>query len=175
MLESAQLRAPDDSSGGSFVPTVSIDPSAAARGRPLAELLAAVPLARVHGGPDVSVLDVTYRSSECRTGSLFFCVRGTHVDGHDFAPRAVGAGAVAVVVERVLDVPGTQVVVPSVRTAMGPMSAAFFGRPSDHLTVIGITGTNGKTTTTYLLESILRAGGRVAGVIGTTGVRIDGR
>jgi UDP-N-acetylmuramoyl-L-alanyl-D-glutamate--2,6-diaminopimelate ligase len=80
-----------------------------------------------------------------------------------------------VVVERPLDVSCLQVVVPNVRAAMGPMSAAFFGQPSDRLTVVGVTGTNGKTTTTYLLESIFAAAGRIPGVIGTTGVRIGRR
>ncbi len=106
---------------------------------------------------------------------MFFCVPGGHADGHVFAAAARSAGAVAVVVERFLDVPGLQVVVPSVRRAMGPMSAAFFAHPSRGMSMVGVTGTNGKTTTTYLLESIFRVADLRAGVIGTTGVRIDGR
>jgi UDP-N-acetylmuramoyl-L-alanyl-D-glutamate--2,6-diaminopimelate ligase len=154
---------------------VTIDPPATDRGTPLAELIAATPDARVHGDAGVLVADVTYRSSEARPGSLFFCVPGSRVDGHDFADRAVAAGANVLVVERPLDLPCVQVVVRSVRGAMGPMSAAFFGHPSDRLTLIGATGTNGKTTTTYLLESMFRAAGATPGVIGTTGVRIAGR
>jgi UDP-N-acetylmuramoyl-L-alanyl-D-glutamate--2,6-diaminopimelate ligase len=144
-------------------------------GRPLAELLATIPGAQVRGDRGVSVLDVTYRSSEVRSGSLFFCVPGSRTDGHIFAAGASAAGAVAVVVERWLEVPGVQVLVSSVRGAMGPMSAAFFAHPSTHMSMAGVTGTNGKTTTTYLLESIFRAADLRPGVIGTTGVRIDGR
>src|SRR5207248_2183235 len=95
-------------------------------------------------------------------------------DGHEFAPAALAAGAAAVVVERWLDVPLPQVLVSSVREAMGPISAAFFGRPSERLTLIGVTGTNGKTTSTFLLESIFRAARMRPGVIGTTGVRVAG-
>jgi UDP-N-acetylmuramoyl-L-alanyl-D-glutamate--2,6-diaminopimelate ligase len=156
----------------SGVPTRS---SVSEEGKPLGELLASVPGAELRGDPGVVVADVTYRSSEVRPGSLFFCVPGTHTDGHLFAGQAAAAGAVVVVAERWLDVPCRQVRVPSVRRAMGPVSSAFFGHPSRRLTMAGITGTNGKTTTTYLLESIFRTAGRRAGVIGTTGVRIDGR
>jgi UDP-N-acetylmuramoyl-L-alanyl-D-glutamate--2,6-diaminopimelate ligase len=180
MLESTQVRAPGDPSGGSFATgrgssVVTIDPPATNRGMPLAALIAASPGARVEGDTGVLVADVTYRSTEVRPGSLFFCVPGTRVDGHDFAGRAVAAGASALVVERPLEVPCVQVVVPSVRLAMGPVSAAFFGHPSDRLTLVGATGTNGKTTTTYLLEAMFKAAGTTAGVIGTTGVRIAGR
>jgi UDP-N-acetylmuramoyl-L-alanyl-D-glutamate--2,6-diaminopimelate ligase len=180
MLESIQLRAPDDASGALVVPAgglsrLATESSMPVVGRPLAELLAAIPGAEARGDPTVSVLDVTYRSSEVRPGSMFFCVPGGHADGHVFAAAARSAGAVAVVVERFLDVPGLQVVVPSVRRAMGPMSAAFFAHPSRGMSMVGVTGTNGKTTTTYLLESIFRVAGLRAGVIGTTGVRIDGR
>src|SRR5207247_7357402 len=76
--------------------------------------------------------------------------------------------------DRWLPLEVVQVRVPSVREAMGPVSAAFFGRPADRMTVVGVTGTNGKTTITYLLESVFRKSGRVAGLIGTTGLRIDG-
>lgn len=180
MLESPLLRAPDDQSGGSFVTgsgasIVATDPPEAARTKPLAELMAAVPDARAKGDTDPVVTGLSYRSSEVRPGWLFFCVPGTRVDGHRFAPDACAAGASAVVVERWLDVSCAQVLVPSVRGAMGPMSARFFDNPADRLTLVGVTGTNGKTTTTYLLESVFRAAGLIPGVIGTTGVRIDGR
>jgi UDP-N-acetylmuramoyl-L-alanyl-D-glutamate--2,6-diaminopimelate ligase len=180
MLESPQLRAPGDPSGGSFVigrgsSAVTIDPPTTDRGTPLAGLIAAIPDARVRGDAGILVSDVTYRSAEARPGSLFFCVPGTRVDGHDFAEQVLASGATVAVVERPLDLPLVQVVVPSVRRVMGPISAAFFGHPSERLTLVGVTGTNGKTTTTYLLESVFRAAGKTAGVIGTTGVRIAGR
>ena len=141
---------------------------------PLAAVAAAVDDAQVRGGADLEVADASFDTREVVPGSLFFCVRGATVDGHDLAAEALAAGAAALVVERWLDLPAPQVRVPSVRAAMGPMSAALFGRPADAVAIVGITGTNGKTTTTYLLESILRAGGEVPAVIGTTGARIAG-
>ncbi|HEX9313287.1 MAG TPA: Mur ligase domain-containing protein, partial [Actinomycetota bacterium] len=141
---------------------------------PLSELTAPLARAEVRGDPSVPVTDVAYRSAEVRPGTLFFCVPGVNTDGHAFAGEAEARGAAAVVVERWLEVGCPQVLVPSVRRAMGPMSAALFGHPSVDLTMVGVTGTNGKTTTTYLMESIFRASGSRAGVIGTTGVRIDG-
>ena len=143
--------------------------------RPLSDLLADLPNHEVHGDPATPVRALCYRSDEAVPGSLFFCVRGDHVDGHDFAGDALGRGAVALVAERRLPTAAAQIVVPSVRAAMGPMSAAFYGRPADRMRVVGVTGTNGKTTTTYLLEAVYRAAGWTPGVIGTTGVRIDGR
>jgi UDP-N-acetylmuramoyl-L-alanyl-D-glutamate--2,6-diaminopimelate ligase len=143
--------------------------------RPLSDLVADLPNHEVLGDLSTLVEALSYRSDEAAPGSLFFCVPGDRVDGHDFADDAVARGAVALVVERRLPSTAVQVVVPSVRAAMGPMSAAFFGRPADRMTVVGITGTNGKTTTTYLLEAIFRATGWTPGVIGTTGIRIDGR
>ena len=142
--------------------------------RSLADLAAAAPSAEVRGDSAVRVTDVTYRSGDVSPGALFFCVRGDHVDGHAFAPAAALAGASAVVVEREVSVTCAQVVVPSVREAMGPVSAAFFGNPSERFPVVGVTGTNGKTTTTYLLEAVFDAASATPGVIGTTGVRIAG-
>ncbi len=115
-----------------------------------------------------------YRSSDVIPGSLFFCVPGSLRDGHEFAAEAVARGADALVVDRWLPVDVPQVRVPSVREAMGPVSAAFFGRPADRMRLVGVTGTNGKTTTTFLLEATFRAAGIVPAVVGTTGVRIDG-
>jgi UDP-N-acetylmuramoyl-L-alanyl-D-glutamate--2,6-diaminopimelate ligase len=163
---SAQVRGPRGRvSSGPLLPTASPIPLSA---------LAAEAGAEVRGDAGVSVADATYAAAEVRPGSLFFCVPGARADGHDFASAALEAGAAALVVERWLDLEAPQVLVGSVRAAMGPMSAVIFGRPSDAMTMVGITGTNGKTTTTYLMESVFRAAGRVPGVIGTTGARIDG-
>jgi UDP-N-acetylmuramoyl-L-alanyl-D-glutamate--2,6-diaminopimelate ligase len=142
---------------------------------PLADLLVDLPRAEVRGDPRTPVADVTYRSDRAGPGSLFFCVPGTARDGHAFAAQAVARGASALVVERWLEVDATQALVPSVREAMGPVAAAFFGRPAERMAVVGVTGTNGKTTTTYLLESIFREVGMTPGLIGTTGARIAGR
>ena len=141
--------------------------------RSLRALLEDVPRAEIRG--DATVSGLAYRTDDVEARTLFFCVRGAHADGHDFAPEAVRLGASALVVERNLELDVAQAVVPSVREAMGPVAASFYGRPADAMTLIGITGTNGKTTTTYLVEANLEAAGRRAGVIGTTGVRIAGR
>ncbi|MEO6866674.1 MAG: UDP-N-acetylmuramoyl-L-alanyl-D-glutamate--2,6-diaminopimelate ligase [Gaiellales bacterium] len=108
-------------------------------------------------------------------GSLFFCVPGASSDGHDFAAEAVAAGAVALVVDRELEgITVPQLVVRQVRGAMGPIADTFFGEPSKRIDVFGVTGTNGKTTTTFLLRAMLEAAGRTSGMIGTTGVVVGG-
>jgi UDP-N-acetylmuramoyl-L-alanyl-D-glutamate--2,6-diaminopimelate ligase len=105
-------------------------------------------------------------------GALFCCITGSNVDGHDFAPAAVDAGAVALLCERSVVPSVPQLVVRSTRAAMGPIASTVHGSPSRALDVVGVTGTNGKTTTTHLLRSILDASGRLARVIGTlTGAR----
>jgi len=123
--------------------------------------------ARLHGDGGVRIDDVAYDSRAVTPGTLFFCVPGEHVDGHDFASRAIASGAVALVVERLLDNDVPQVVVPSVRAAMGLLASNFFEDPSRALTLVGVTGTNGKTTTTFMFESVFRALGMTPGVIGT--------
>ncbi|MFM8999808.1 MAG: UDP-N-acetylmuramoyl-L-alanyl-D-glutamate--2,6-diaminopimelate ligase [Actinomycetota bacterium] len=142
--------------------------------RPLALLAAAADGSSVRGDAATPVSGLRLRAQEVLPGDLFFCVPGRHADGHDFAPDALARGAVALGVERPLDLDAPQLVVPSVRAAMGPIAAAFHGDPSRAFPLVGVTGTNGKTTVTYLLESILRTAGRETGLIGTTGVRIAG-
>src|SRR3954464_7436565 len=137
----------------------------------LAAAVGAVEL--VNEGP-ASVTDLAYDARAVGPGSLFFCVPGAHVDGHDFAAEAVAAGAVGLVVERALDAEVPQLVVTDVRAAMAPAADAFFGHPSEQLQVVGVTGTNGKTTTTFLLFAILAAAGRRPGLIGTIEARVGG-
>lgn len=117
------------------------------------------------GGP--KVVDLVMSSLEVTPGALFACVPGAHADGHDYATDAVERGAVGLVCERPLNVGVPQVVLPSVRRALGPLSAALWSFPSAHMNVVGVTGTNGKTTTCALLASIFRAGGWPSAVIGT--------
>ncbi|HEY7401785.1 MAG TPA: UDP-N-acetylmuramoyl-L-alanyl-D-glutamate--2,6-diaminopimelate ligase [Actinomycetota bacterium] len=140
----------------------------------LSRVAAALEHAEVRGDPDVVVHGAAYATTDLRPGDVFFCVRGSRVDAHELAGEAVAAGAVALVVERWVDVDVPQVLVPSVREAMGPASAELYGRPADSMRMVGITGTNGKTTTTYLMESIFREQGWVPGVVGTTGARVAG-
>ncbi len=116
---------------------------------------------------DVDINGVVHHTGKVLAGALFCCVPGSRIDGHDLAEQVVAAGAAALLVERRLPVPVPQLVVPSVRAAMGPVAARFSGDPSRAMTVIGVTGTNGKTTTVTLLRSILEAAGRRCEVIGT--------
>jgi len=142
----------------------------------LAALGAELSGARVVGDGTVEVSSLAYDSRKVGPGTLFFCVPGKKVDGHDFAPAAVAAGATALVVERDMSasLPSSrfaggvaQVVVPDVRAAMAPLAAAFFGDPSGELRVVGVTGTNGKTTTAFLIREILERAGVQCGLLGT--------
>jgi UDP-N-acetylmuramoyl-L-alanyl-D-glutamate--2,6-diaminopimelate ligase len=119
------------------------------------------------GDPAVEVTTVTMDSSRVTPGSLFACVPGKVNDGHLFAPAAVAHGATALLCERRLDLAVTQVVVPSVRTALGPVCHVAFGRPSEHLRIAAVTGTNGKTTTCAFLRAIFEVNGWPATAVGT--------
>src|SRR4029453_15524541 len=141
----------------------------------LAELIEGAAVEAVRGDVEMEIADLAYDSNRVGPGTLFFCVRGMTSDGHDFAPPAVearaaasgGGGAAALGVERDLDLPVPQVRVPDARAAMGPLAVRFWGDPTAELTVAGITGTNGKTTTAFLLRGILEAAGRQTGLLGT--------
>src|SRR5688500_3493245 len=117
--------------------------------------------------PDVEITGLHYSSSDVRPGGLFFCVPGFKTDGHDFAPDAVERGAAALVCERSLSLGVPELLVPSARAAMGPAAARFYGDPTAKLRVVGITGTNGKTTTAFLTRAILERGGMRTGLLGT--------
>lgn len=140
---------------------------------PLADLLARWGSSsyRVQGAvAQCLVADVTHDSRRCEAGSLYCCVQGERFDGHDFAIDAVARGATALLVQHpVADVSDlvVQIVVSDVRLAMGWLAAALYGNPSQRMTIVGITGTNGKTTTTHLLASILQHSGIQTEIIGT--------
>jgi UDP-N-acetylmuramoyl-L-alanyl-D-glutamate--2,6-diaminopimelate ligase len=124
----------------------------------------------VNGSPDVIVSSMTHDSRQVRVGSLFCCIKGEKFDGHDFAAAAVERGAVALLVQREVagiskDIP--QIIVDEPRTCVGFAAAELYGNPSRHLSLVGITGTNGKTTTAHLLASIMKASGMQTEVIGT--------
>jgi UDP-N-acetylmuramoyl-L-alanyl-D-glutamate--2,6-diaminopimelate ligase len=133
----------------------------------LDELVAGAGVARIVGDASVEVGSLAYDSGKVGSGTLFFCVRGEKVDGHEFAVAAVDAGAAGLVVERELDVGVPQVVVADARAAMAPLAARFWGDPTDELKVVGVTGTNGKTTTAFLIREILAAAGMQCGLLGT--------
>ena len=128
---------------------------------------------QVRGVSDVLVGDVAYRSDRVEPGSAFFCIPGFAHDGHDFAHDAAARGAVGIVVEHFLDdITVPQFKVADTRVALALASAALWGLPSRDVAVVGVTGTNGKTTTTYLLDAILRGDGRTTGIVGTIETRI---
>src|SRR4051794_24669697 len=118
-------------------------------------------------GPDVVVSGLTFDNRLVGPGTVFFCVPGFTRDGHDFAPDAVARGAVALVVTHPLGLGVPEAVVEDVRSAMAVAAAGFHGDPTSRLRVVGITGTNGKTTTAFLTRSLLEAGGRPTGLLGT--------
>lgn len=122
----------------------------------------------------VVISDLAYDSRLARNGTLFFCVSGATSDGHDHAEAACAAGAVALIVERELLLAVPQLIVPSTRQAIGPIADRFFGRPSAALSVLAVTGTNGKTTTAYLQHAILTAAGNQTGLLGTVERRVGG-
>lgn len=143
--------------------------------RLLRDLLPDVGPYEMRGDPAVEVTFVTHDSRRVRPGSVFSCVPGSSYDGHDFAAEAVGAGAAALLVAHFVDLPGAavpQVRVGDPRATMGMLAAALHGHPSRAMRVLGVTGTNGKTTTTYLIESVANAAGLATGVIGTVEIRV---
>ncbi|MGH8930925.1 MAG: UDP-N-acetylmuramoyl-L-alanyl-D-glutamate--2,6-diaminopimelate ligase [Egibacteraceae bacterium] len=123
----------------------------------------------------VRLADITHDSAQAGPGVLFACRPGQRHDGHTFAPEVVAAGSPALLCERTLPVIVPQILVRSVAEAMGPAAAAVHGHPSRDLRLIGVTGTSGKTTTTYLVESALRAASHVTGLIGTVTTLVAGR
>ncbi|MDX1690132.1 MAG: UDP-N-acetylmuramoyl-L-alanyl-D-glutamate--2,6-diaminopimelate ligase [Acidimicrobiia bacterium] len=142
--------------------------------RALADL-ATIVGADVVGDPGVLVTDVTHDSRRVGPGTLFVAVRGLTVDGHRFVDTARDGGAAAVCVEdRAAAGPGPALVVADTRLALGPLAAAVHGRPSERLRAVGVTGTNGKTTVTHLLEAVASEAGIRSAVVGTLGCRIDG-
>ena len=133
----------------------------------------------ISGAPDTArdleVTGLAYDDRLVTPGTLFFCVPGFTRDGHDFAPHALARGAVALVVQRPLGLGAPEVLVEDVRGAMAPAAARFFGDPTARLKTIGVTGTNGKTTTAFVMHAILEAAGLQTGLLGTVKSVIGGR
>jgi UDP-N-acetylmuramoyl-L-alanyl-D-glutamate--2,6-diaminopimelate ligase len=125
--------------------------------------------------PPVEVTALAYDARLVTPGTLFFCVPGFTRDGHDFAPEAVARGAAALVVQRPLRLGVPEVLVDDVRAAMAPAAARFHGDPTATLQAVGITGTNGKTTSAFLLRGLLEAAGRRTGLVGTVTAVVGGR
>ncbi|MDF2644942.1 MAG: murE2 [Paenibacillus sp.] len=138
----------------------------------LQELASALLITHIHGDAETEITGIEADSRKIKAGDLFLCIPGLTADGHDYAPKAIALGASALVTERVLDLPIPQLVVKDARYAMAALSAHFYGYPSKELKLIGITGTNGKTTSTYLIEKILRDQGFTTGLMGTIQMKI---
>ena len=126
------------------------------------------------GPADIEVTGLAYDSRQAGPGTLFFCVSGFQRDGHEFAPEAVERGAAALVVERPLGLGVPEILVADVRAAMAPAAARFHGEPTSRLRVAGITGTNGKTTTAWLVRHLLESAGMRCGLLGTVTSVIGG-
>jgi UDP-N-acetylmuramoyl-L-alanyl-D-glutamate--2,6-diaminopimelate ligase len=159
-------RYPDQGSGGEEERTERVQ---------LKELLDGFDVLALRGDPTVDVAALTHDSRQVGPGACFACVPGATTDGHAHASDAVAAGAVALLVEHELDLGVAEAELPSVRHALGPAAARLHGYPSRSMRCLGVTGTNAKTTTTYMLEAIGRAAGERVGVVGTTGARVDGK
>src|SRR5579863_381339 len=142
----------------------------------LAHLLAGAGESSLTGNPDVIISSIAVDSRRAEPGALFVCLRGMRADGHDHAAAAAERGAVGVLAEHDVVVPArtTVVRVPDALAALSPVAAALYDRPSEALTVIGVTGTNGKTTTTHFIEAIAHAAGRRFGLVGTLGAHLRG-
>jgi len=138
------------------------------------ELSSCLAASRLYGDGEVEISDIQTDSRIVKPGDLFLCLPGHTVDGHEYAPQAAAKGAAAIVCERKLDIDLPQIIVDNSRFAMSVMSNAFFGSPSSRMRMIGVTGTNGKTTTTYLIEQIMQDQNIKTGLIGTIQMRYDG-
>ncbi len=124
----------------------------------------------VTGAENAEITHLTIDSRQCKNGSLYFAINGTKTDGHNFVKAAYESGAVAAVVEHEVDCPITQVIVKNTRIAMSYIAANFFENPSKNLKMIGVTGTNGKTSVSYMIKAIAEKAGICCGVIGTSGI-----
>jgi UDP-N-acetylmuramoyl-L-alanyl-D-glutamate--2,6-diaminopimelate ligase len=143
------------------------------KSKQLDELLKVLRLKVIEGRTSIPIRGLAYHSERVQPGFIFFCLEGTRADGHDFIPRAIKAGAVAVVLQEEREVEGAvKVLVPDVRTAMAALSEVFFDAPSQKMRLVGVTGTNGKTTTVHLLEKILSSQKKTTGLLGTIEYKI---
>jgi UDP-N-acetylmuramoyl-L-alanyl-D-glutamate--2,6-diaminopimelate ligase len=143
--------------------------------KPLVSLLSGIKVQASSGDLNVLIRGIEIDSRRVKAGDIFVCVPGLNADGHDFAAAAIAAGAAVLVVEKFLPYAVPQIRVASTRQELGLLAAEVYNRPSDHLELVGVTGTNGKTTIVHLLEKIGVAAGKRVGLIGTLGASIAGR
>ena len=134
----------------------------------LSELLADIEVEKIIGAEQLNVTGIAFNSMEVRPGNIFVCITGFKTDGHKYAADAIDRGAIAVIAERDISELGvTCVICKNTRLALAKAAANFYGHPERKFRLIGITGTNGKTTATYLVKSVLESLGRKVGLIGT--------
>ena len=136
----------------------------------LSELIKGLTVKEIVGNTDCEIKDVTADSNAVVKGGLFICISGATSDGHDFIRQVEEYGGAAAITERRLDTALTQVIVEDSRVAMSVIAATFYGRADEKMKIIGVLGTNGKTTTTHLITSVMAAAGVKCGLIGTLGV-----
>lgn len=143
----------------------------------LGQLLEGMAYECLKGSLDTEIRRIVYDSRKNCEGAAFVCVSGTKVDAHTFVPQVMDKKAAAVIVEKPVETEdeAAVILVPNARVALAELSAAWFGHPTRRMTAIGLTGTKGKTTSTYMLKSILEAAGKKVGVVGTNGAVINGR
>lgn len=141
----------------------------------LSEILTGIAIINTTGDQDTLVQGIAMDSRQVQPGDLYVCVPGMNVDGHDFATQALEKGAVALLVERILPLDIPQLQVQNVREVMGDFAANIYDHPASKLEIIGVTGTNGKTTITHLVERIATEEGKKVGLVGTLGARIAGK
>ncbi|MTH52634.1 UDP-N-acetylmuramoyl-L-alanyl-D-glutamate--2,6-diaminopimelate ligase [Bacillus mangrovi] len=138
----------------------------------LTDLLSHLPIGNLSAAGDPEIQSVEMDSRKAGKGSLFICIKGYTVDGHDFAEQAVNQGASAVIAEKPLELPVPVIIVPDTGRAMAVLADAFYGQPTGKLHLIGVTGTNGKTTVSHLIEQVMQSAGKKTGMIGTMYIKI---
>ena len=141
----------------------------------LKELIKGYNIVDVIGQTDIDIAALCHDHREVKSGYAFICIRGEKGNGENFAAQAVQNGAICIVTEKALDVKVTQVIVDDAREAMSAFACIFYGNPSEKMQLVGVTGTNGKTTTCHLISEIIKRSGGNVGVIGTLGVFYCGK
>lgn len=147
-------------------------PVTASRSGSVQELAAAAGAISVVGDHDVRITGLTFDSRAVEPGDLFAALPGSDFDGHRYIPSAIERGAAAILSEQVVAADVPVIVVENSRAALAPVADTFYGHPSHELIMVGLTGTDGKTTTSFLVRDLLRAGGQQTGLIGTVGISI---
>ena len=141
----------------------------------LQELIKNIKIKKILNEKDIDITGISYNSKTVKQGEIFVCLKGEHSDGHEFAKMAVENGAVALYCEKELDIDVPQVIVESTRHQIADLAAAFYNYPSKKIKLIGVTGTNGKTTVTHLIQRIVEDAQHKCALIGTLGYKLSGK